>query len=107
MTSYFTIKEHTIPGQYIREYPDATYEDEECELLIHVKQYVPSRSVHSHADAVTLLGAHANGIGFLSMLATATDRAARLSQGALRSDVGVSVPKPREKWHPGSKYLDR
>ena len=60
--SVFSIREHVISCQHIREYPDATAEDEEEKLQLCVKQYVP---LHQAKDvppgAITIIGAHANG----------------------------------------------
>ena len=59
--SIFRVKEHTIPCQYIREYPGATLEDQEDDLVLHVKQYTPMDQSYSQPGAVTIIGAHANG----------------------------------------------
>ena len=59
--SVFKVQEHTIPCQYIREYPGATLENQEDDLFLHVKQYVPLDQSRSQPDAVTIIGAHANG----------------------------------------------
>ena len=58
----FTVREHVIPGQHIREYSDATAEDQEETLQLCVKQYVPiHQPENALLDAVTIIGAHANG----------------------------------------------
>lgn len=59
--SIFRVQEHTIPCQYVREYPGATLEDQEDDLFLHVKQYTPLDQSHSLPGAVTIIGAHANG----------------------------------------------
>ena len=59
--SVFRVQEHTIPCQYIREYPGATLEDQEDDLFLHIKQYVPLDQSNSQATAITIIGAHANG----------------------------------------------
>ena len=59
--STFRVQEHTIPCQYIREYPGATLESQEDDLFLHVKQYTPSDQSHSQLSAITIIGAHANG----------------------------------------------
>ena len=59
--SIFKVHEHTIPCQYVREYPGATLENQEDDLLLHVKQYTPMDQSHSQPGAVTIIGAHANG----------------------------------------------
>ncbi|CAF9910007.1 hypothetical protein IMSHALPRED_008528 [Imshaugia aleurites] len=59
--SIFKVQEHTIPSQYVREYPGATLENQEDDLFLHVKQYTPADQSHSQAGAITIIGAHANG----------------------------------------------
>ena len=59
--SVFRVQEHTIPCQYIREYPGATLDNQEDDLLLHVKQYIPLDQSNSQASAITIIGAHANG----------------------------------------------
>lgn len=58
---YFDVKEHVLPGQYIREYPGATWDDQEAILHLHIKQYQPKDQLHAEPGAVTIIGAHANG----------------------------------------------
>lgn len=60
-SSPFTVKEHVVPTQYIREYPGATLEDQEETLSLHVKQYTPKGRQGIKPGAVTIIGAHANG----------------------------------------------
>ena len=60
-SSIFKVQEHTVPCQYIREYPGATLESQEDDLLLHVKQYIPLDPSHSQPGAITIIGAHANG----------------------------------------------
>lgn len=58
----FSVIEHVIPGQHIREYPNATKLREEDVLQISIKQYVPlNRSTPVPDNAVTIIGAHGNG----------------------------------------------
>lgn len=59
---YFHVKEHTLPCQYIREYPGAILDSQEDTLLLHIKQYTPSDQSQRQHGAVTIIGAHANGI---------------------------------------------
>ena len=59
--SIFRVQQHTLPCQYIREYPGATLENQEDDLFLHVKQYIPLDPSHSQPGAVTIIGAHANG----------------------------------------------
>ncbi|KAL9101484.1 MAG: hypothetical protein Q9163_003255 [Psora crenata] len=60
-SSCFAIKEHVLPTQYVREYPGATLKDQEEELKLHVKQYIPLGRQKSQHGAVTIIAAHANG----------------------------------------------
>ncbi|MCJ1475936.1 hypothetical protein MMC13_004600 [Lambiella insularis] len=60
-TEFFSIKEHVIEGQYIREYPGAVAENQEEALQLHVKQYAPLDANTILPGAVTIIGGHANG----------------------------------------------
>lgn len=55
------MQEHTIPCQYIREYPGATLGSQEDDLFLHVKQYTPLDQSYNQPGAITIIGAHANG----------------------------------------------
>ena len=59
-TLNFRIKEHTVEGQYIREYRKALLESQEDTLYLSVKQYTPLDGSHRRPGAVTIIGAHAN-----------------------------------------------
>ena len=59
-TLNFRIKEHTVEGQYIREYRKALLEGQEDTLYLSVKQYTPLDGSHRRPGAVTIIGAHAN-----------------------------------------------
>ena len=60
-SSCFSVSEHVLPCQYIREYPGATLHNQEDTLKVHIKQYTPKDSSASQPGAVTIIGAHANG----------------------------------------------
>lgn len=57
----FKIKPHVLPGQYIREYPAATLDNQEDVLQLHVNQYIPQDESSSQPGAITIIAAHANG----------------------------------------------
>jgi len=57
----FRIEEHVIASQHVREYPGATADSQEDVLKLHIKQYTPLDSDPSSSDALTIIGAHANG----------------------------------------------
>lgn len=57
----FKVQEHVISSQYVREYPGATAENQEDELRLHVKQYIPRDGTEVDSGAITIIGAHANG----------------------------------------------
>lgn len=59
MASPFIVKEHVVPGQYVREYARATSSAQEDVLELAVKEYVP-RETGGEGD-VTIIAAHANG----------------------------------------------
>ena len=56
----FRIIEHIVPCQHIREYPRAT-NDQEDELHLAVKQYIPIDNPNPQRGDVTIIGAHGNG----------------------------------------------
>ena len=57
----FYINTHILPGQYIREYPAATLEDQEDTLFLHIKQYTPRDSPSPQTGPITIIAGHANG----------------------------------------------
>lgn len=59
----FTIQEHTLPCSYIREYPKATASSQDDILSLCIKQYTPLGLERTEVpdDAITIIGAHANG----------------------------------------------
>ena len=60
-TTYFSSTEHTIPCQYIREYPNAVKSDDVALKLV-VKEYRPLDPATENApNAVTIIAAHGNG----------------------------------------------
>ncbi|KAI5245960.1 hypothetical protein E4T42_06580 [Aureobasidium subglaciale] len=59
--STFSIKEHTLPCSYIREYPLATADDQEDTLYLAIKQYTPLDNLTPQKGDVTIIAAHANG----------------------------------------------
>lgn len=60
-TTHFRIQKHAVPTTHIREYPRATADDQEDELLLAVKQYTPKGQSKIDEGDVTIIGAHANG----------------------------------------------
>ncbi|KAK7549371.1 Alpha/beta hydrolase family-domain-containing protein [Phyllosticta citricarpa] len=62
MASYpFEIKEHVVPCQHIRAYARATAHEQEEELHLAVKQYIPLDNLTPQKGDVTIIAAHANG----------------------------------------------
>ena len=60
-SAVFSIQEHTISAQHIREYPGATLQSQDDELKLHVKQYIPRGQTEPPPGAISIIGAHANG----------------------------------------------
>ncbi|KAK5073712.1 hypothetical protein LTS08_002191 [Lithohypha guttulata] len=59
--SCFTIREHRVPASYIREYPHALANDQEEQLYLAVKQYIPlENKKEDKRTPCTIIGAHAN-----------------------------------------------
>ncbi|KAJ5753528.1 uncharacterized protein N7511_007681 [Penicillium nucicola] len=56
----FTVTEHIIDGQYIREYPRATVSQGAC-LKLAVKKYVPTDNPNPQPGDVTIIGAPGGG----------------------------------------------
>jgi hypothetical protein len=67
-SSVFDVKTHILPGQYTREYPGATLDDQEAKLLLNVKQYTPREQKDVPSNAVTIIGAHANGFPKVNLI---------------------------------------
>ena len=62
MAPVFNVVEHVIPGQHIREYPNATKHSQEETLKLSIKQYIPLDTVDRvPQNAVTIVGLHGNG----------------------------------------------
>lgn len=68
MTFPFTVKEHRVPGQHIREYPRATANAQEEVLELAVKEYIPREG--GGGEGVTILAAHANGFPKVSHISS-------------------------------------
>lgn len=61
-TCEFTVREHRLPGQHIREYEHGLA-DEEKDYFIHIKQYTPVTDRCAGPDDLTIIGAA--GIGMV------------------------------------------
>jgi hypothetical protein len=61
MSSKFRIVEHLVPCQHIREYAQATANEQEDVLQLAVKQYIPLNNPSPKPGDITIIGAHANG----------------------------------------------
>jgi len=61
MSSFFRIVEHLVPCQHIREYAQATANEQEDVLHLAVKQYIPLENPNPKPGDVTIIGGHANG----------------------------------------------
>ncbi|CAG8899638.1 unnamed protein product [Penicillium egyptiacum] len=57
----FTVTEHTIDAQYIREYPTATL-SQDSPLQLVVKKYTPIDNPNPQPGDVTIIGAHGCGL---------------------------------------------
>lgn len=57
----FSVQTHVISAQHIREYPGATLHSQEDDLKLHIKQYIPRNQPEIPSEAITIIGAHANG----------------------------------------------
>jgi hypothetical protein len=61
MSSKFRIIEHLVPCQHIREYAQATANEQEDVLQLAAKQYIPLNNLSPKPGDITIIGAHANG----------------------------------------------
>lgn len=61
-TKHFRIDRHVLPTQHIRQYPRAILNATD-ELQIAVKQYTPHSNTSPRPGDITILAAHANGVG--------------------------------------------
>ena len=59
----FQIRTHYVDSSYIRHYPHALSGSQEDTLKLAVKRYTPLNSLQPKAGDVTLIAAHANGVG--------------------------------------------
>lgn len=60
-SSVFSITEHVIPSQHIREYPNAV-RDELAPLQLAIKEYRPFNNLDAEPGSVTIIATH--GLGF-------------------------------------------
>ena len=62
MAKFLRTVEHVIPGQHIREYPNATKNNQEEILQLSIKQYIPLNVPDPlPQNSVTIIGVHGNG----------------------------------------------
>lgn len=69
----FTVTEHIIDGQYIREYPRATLSQAAC-LKLAVKKYVPIDNPVPQPGDVTIIGAPGGGFPKVKLPVSNLDR---------------------------------
>jgi hypothetical protein len=62
MSSTFTVIEHVMPGQHIREYPHSIKGKQETPLQLAIEQYIPlDRPTPIPDNAITIIGSPGNG----------------------------------------------
>ncbi|KAL9051331.1 MAG: hypothetical protein Q9162_006085 [Coniocarpon cinnabarinum] len=59
----FEVQTHYLDSSYIRQYPRALSDGQEDALKIAIKQYTPKRHATSKPQDITIIAAHANGVG--------------------------------------------
>lgn len=59
-TLHFSVTEHTIPCQYIREYPHASKSDH-APLRLAIKEYQPLERTSAGSALMTIIATHGNG----------------------------------------------
>ena len=60
--AHYDVVEHTGPCQHTRHYPGGAEPGRHSDLRLSVKQYVPKREPPASSTAVTIIGAHGNGL---------------------------------------------
>jgi len=61
--SIFQVKKHVLETQYVRERPHATINGDEDVLKLAINQYSPLDNITPGAGDITVIAAHANGVG--------------------------------------------
>jgi len=59
-TLHFSVTEHIIPCQYIREYPHASKSDH-APLRLAIKEYQPLERTSAGSASMTIIATHGNG----------------------------------------------
>ena len=59
--SNFSVTEHILLGQHIREYPYGV-KSEPAKLRLDIKEYRPLDNIDAAPGSVTIIAAHANGL---------------------------------------------
>lgn len=59
----FHVKKHVLETQYMRERPHATFNGDEDVLKLAINQYSPLDNLTPSEGSVTVVAAHANGVG--------------------------------------------
>ena len=110
-TTYFKIQEHSLPATHIREYPRATALDQEDVLHLAIKQYTPLETVKTGSEAITIIGAHANGFPKVRPLLVGSvspfGPQEVIVAGTLRTSLGRSVRTIESAKHSHTQYMDR
>lgn len=62
-SAFFRTETHLVDSSHIRQYPHALIDEQEDVLQLAVKQYTPLNNLSPHPGDVTIIAAHANGVG--------------------------------------------
>ena len=62
-TEFFEVERHIIPCQHLRHYPRSLAGEQEDVLHIVIKQYTPKNNPDPKPGDITIVSAHANGVG--------------------------------------------
>jgi hypothetical protein len=92
MSSVFTIKEHTLECQHIREYARATATSQEDVLHLAIKQYIPLDNPNPKEGDITIIGAHANGFPKASHSRTLTCLKLTCNRNYMNPSGRISTP---------------
>jgi hypothetical protein len=96
MSFKFRIVEHLVPCQHIREYAQATANEQEDVLHLAVKQYIPLDNPSPKPGDITIIGGHANGFVKAGDIALDVLTSSLHDLGALRATLGGNIAQAQK-----------
>lgn len=95
----FSVVEHIVPCQHVREHQEATAFGDDDELHLAIKQYIPSETAPSSSSGITIVAAHAAGVVKVYLTSAMSFGATLLSTraGSLRTAMGCPAYSMQEE----------